>query len=83
MEYRELPAERALADEVACVWYDNRVRSPQAHRAQLVMPDGCIDIVWMRGREPMIAGPATPSWSVARTSSPAPIAGSPPSQAPS
>jgi AraC-like DNA-binding protein len=59
MEYRELPAERALADDVACVWYDNRVRSPQAHRAQLVMPDGCIDIVWMRGREPMIAGPAT------------------------
>jgi AraC-like DNA-binding protein len=59
MEYRELPAEHALADDVACVWYDNRVRAPSEPRAQLVMPDGCIDIVWMRGHEPGIAGPAT------------------------
>jgi len=59
MEYRELAPARELADDVACVWYDDRVRSPGEHRAQLVMPDGCIDIVWMRGREPMIAGPAT------------------------
>src|SRR6202022_2825894 len=59
MEYRELPAERTLAADVACVWYDNRVRSPTQPRTQLVMPDGCIDIVWMRGEQPIIAGPAT------------------------
>jgi len=25
----------------------------------LVVPDGCVDIVWIRGREPTVAGPAT------------------------
>jgi AraC-like DNA-binding protein len=59
MEYRELPAVPALAGDVACVWYDNRVRPPAEPRTQLVMPDGCIDIVWMPGHEPSIAGPAT------------------------
>jgi AraC-like DNA-binding protein len=59
VEYRELPAEPALVADVACVWYDNRVRSADQPRTQLVMPDGCIDIVWMTGREPFIAGPAT------------------------
>lgn len=59
MEYRELPADRALADDVACLWYDDRVRSPAQHRSQLVLPDGCIDIVWIRGHSLTIAGPAT------------------------
>ncbi|HLZ28204.1 MAG TPA: helix-turn-helix domain-containing protein [Chloroflexota bacterium] len=59
MEYRELPAEPALAEDVACVWYDNRVRPSTEHRAQLVTPDGCIDIVWLRGQAPIVAGPAT------------------------
>jgi methylphosphotriester-DNA--protein-cysteine methyltransferase len=36
------------------VWFDDRL-----HRQQLVVPDGCIDIVWIRGRPPGVAGPAT------------------------
>lgn len=54
MEYRELPPIAELAADVACVWYDDR----PAHE-QLVLPDGCIDIVWIRGQRPEIAGPAT------------------------
>jgi AraC-like DNA-binding protein len=52
--YRELRARSELADDVACVWYDDRLQ-----HEQLVVPDGCIDIVWVRGRVPGIAGPAT------------------------
>jgi len=52
--YRELPAAPELADDVACVWYDDRLQ-----RDQLVVPDGCIDIVWIKGQSPGIAGPAT------------------------
>jgi AraC-like DNA-binding protein len=59
MEYRELPAVSDLAADVACVWYDDRLKSAAEERTQLVMPDGCVDIVWMRGRELSIAGPAT------------------------
>jgi AraC-like DNA-binding protein len=60
MEYRELPAAGDLAADVACVWYDDRLKSSAVEvRTQLVMPDGCVDIVWIRGREVSIAGPAT------------------------
>jgi AraC-like DNA-binding protein len=59
VEYRELPAASELAADVACVWYDDRLKSTAEVRTQLVMPDGCVDIVWMRGRELSIAGPAT------------------------
>jgi AraC-like DNA-binding protein len=59
MEYRELAPRRELGRDVACVWYDDRLRPPAAERTQLVLPDGCIDIVWTRGQAPTIAGPAT------------------------
>jgi AraC-like DNA-binding protein len=52
--YRELRAAPELDDDVACVWYDDRLQ-----RDQLVLPDGCIDIVWIKGQSPGIAGPAT------------------------
>jgi AraC-like DNA-binding protein len=48
-----------LAADVACVWYDDRLRSAAESRTQLVLPDGCIDIVWTPGQAPNIAGPAT------------------------
>jgi len=54
VEYRELRPLADLQDDVACVWYDDRLQ-----RDQLVLPDGCIDIVWIRGHQPNIAGPAT------------------------
>jgi AraC-like DNA-binding protein len=54
VEYRELRATGELATDVACIWYDDRL-----HERQLVLPDGCIDIVWIKGLPPAIAGPAT------------------------
>jgi AraC-like DNA-binding protein len=59
MEYRELAPARELAGDVACVWFDDRLRPPASARTQLVLPDGCIDIIWTHGRAPTIAGPAT------------------------
>jgi AraC-like DNA-binding protein len=53
-EYRELAASPELAEDVACLWFDDRLRA-----TQLVLPDGCIDIVWIRGQPPIVAGPAT------------------------
>ena len=54
VEYRELQPVSELQDDVVCIWYDDRL-----HREQLVLPDGCIDIVWIKGHKPGIAGPAT------------------------
>jgi AraC-like DNA-binding protein len=58
-EYRELNPSETLLDDVACVWFDDRLRPVDDTRQQLVVPDGCIDIVWIRGRPPSVAGPAT------------------------
>lgn len=41
------------------MWFDDRFRAPSESRRQLVVPDGCIDIVWARGSETVVAGPAT------------------------
>lgn len=57
MQYRELAPPPALATDVACLWYDERALD--GDRTQLVLPDGCVDIVWIRGQEPIVAGPAT------------------------
>ena len=56
--YREFPPPAVLARYLACVW----VRTTDADRTDLqarVLPDGCIDIVWMGDAPPFIAGPAT------------------------
>ncbi len=58
-EYRELPPPTTLDNDVACVWFDDRLRRPDEPRQQLVVPDGCVDIVWVRGRGLSVAGPAT------------------------
>ena len=53
MAYREL---RAAAPHVARVW----IRDPEpAARVHRVVPDGCADVVWIRGVGLRIAGPAT------------------------
>lgn len=56
--YREFPPPTALARYLACVW----VRTTGANRTDRqahVLPDGCIDIVWIGEAPPFIAGPAT------------------------
>jgi AraC-like DNA-binding protein len=53
--YRELPPPPALAPLVACLWE----HEPAIAREQRVVPDGCVDLIWLAGRELVIAGPDT------------------------
>jgi AraC-like DNA-binding protein len=57
--YQEAPPPPALAHRVACLWW----RTPDGvpgddGPAHLVLPDGCVDLVWHAGRV-VIAGPDT------------------------
>jgi AraC-like DNA-binding protein len=57
-DYRETPPPRLLAKHVACFW----ARSTDVREAgspPRVLPDGCIDIVWIGDLPPSVAGPAT------------------------
>jgi AraC-like DNA-binding protein len=56
--YRERQPPPELAALADCFWTErvgDRADDPGAR----VLPDGCIDIVWMQGRPPFVAGPAT------------------------
>lgn len=52
--YREKPAPAGLAGMVACLWRDEA----SAARRQRVLPDGCMDLIWMDGAV-YVAGPDT------------------------
>ncbi len=41
--YREYASPTGLSDVVACLWENDGVRD----RPQLVIPDGCVDLVWL------------------------------------
>ena len=49
--YREIAPPADLAAQVACVW-------TSVSRGGVILPDGCVDIVW-RGDRLVVAGPAT------------------------
>jgi AraC-like DNA-binding protein len=53
--YREGPPPAGLEDVVACLWEN----APAEDRAQRVIPDGCVDLIWLTGRELVIAGADT------------------------
>lgn len=55
VSYRELPPPADLRVAVACVWEQE---SPAPWR-QLIVPDGCVDLIWLRGGELVVAGPDT------------------------
>src|SRR5262245_8036459 len=59
--YRELRPPKALAAHVACLWTSSTGDCATALRRRVV-PDGCIDIVWLGDVEASIAGPATRSF---------------------
>ena len=68
-DYRELPPPTYLAPYVACFW-TRSTGNATADLQSRILPDGCIDIVWVGERQPSIAGPATcavqailPAWS--------------------
>jgi AraC-like DNA-binding protein len=60
--YHEAPPPAALADRVACLWWRAPDAAPASGggegRAHLVLPDGCVDLVWHAGRL-VVAGPDT------------------------
>jgi AraC-like DNA-binding protein len=56
--YREFRPPPQLADRLVCFW-SSRADGPTAIHKQHVLPDGCVDIVWVGDRAPTVAGPAT------------------------
>jgi AraC-like DNA-binding protein len=62
--YRELPASRDLYSLVACRWV-RRAPVDAGNGSTLVLPDGCVDLIWRNG-ELMLAGPD-------RTAHPSPV----------
>ena len=53
--YREYRPPPGLEPVVACLWENE----PTEDRAQRIVPDGCVDLVWEAGRELVIAGADT------------------------
>ena len=58
LSYREFPPPAALTRYLACVWI-RTTGVDRTDRQARVLPDGCIDLVWMGEAPPFIAGPAT------------------------
>lgn len=57
-DYREFAPPPSLANYLLCTWQQSTSAKTVPHH-HLVLPDGCIDIVWVHDRPPFIAGPAT------------------------
>ncbi|KPM55357.1 AraC family transcriptional regulator [Frankia sp. R43] len=53
--YREYQPPGAVAPVVACLWE----QEPAGDHVQRVVPDGCVDLIWLAGRELVVAGPDT------------------------
>jgi methylphosphotriester-DNA--protein-cysteine methyltransferase len=58
--YVEFGSPAVLAEQVACLW----VNEPASDRLQRVIPDGCIDLVWLAGRDLVFVGADTSPKSV-------------------
>lgn len=56
--YREVLPPSSLSNQILCLWIQgiDEAGGPYCHS---ILPDGCVDIVWIGDMEPMIAGPAT------------------------
>lgn len=57
--YTELPPPLSLAGSLVCTWSQEIGGARDGAYAQSVLPDGCVDIVWLNGAAPVVAGPAT------------------------
>jgi len=58
MSYRELVPSRNLRDLVVCFWHHPGGSPASGAR---ILPDGCIDLIWIDDRPPVIAGPMSVS----------------------
>jgi AraC-like DNA-binding protein len=54
--YREFVPPRHLGNEIVCFWRHGATSMPTTVR---VIPDGCVDIVWVNDQAPHVAGPMT------------------------
>src|SRR5918999_887780 len=56
--YREVAPPAALAPLVGCLWAAGR-REPRKENDRRILPDGRMDLVWIRGAGVVVAGPQT------------------------
>ncbi|HEU4884523.1 MAG TPA: helix-turn-helix domain-containing protein [Longimicrobium sp.] len=56
--YREDAPPPALRDSLVCLW-SHESAPGGVEVAQPVLPDACVDILWVNDEEPVVAGPAT------------------------
>src|SRR4051812_29386032 len=55
-KYREFAPPPHLRDFVVCFWRREADAGPVSRR---VLPDGCVDIIWVADRAPFVTGPMT------------------------
>ena len=65
--YREYRPPTGLASVVACVWE----RESAEYHAQRIVPDACVDLIWLAGGDLVIAGADTGARSVEVAARPA------------
>src|SRR6266700_2775425 len=58
-DYREYAPPQSLADHFLCLWTQS-ITGCHSEYAQRVLPDGCIDIVFINDEAPMLVGPRSP-----------------------
>jgi AraC-like DNA-binding protein len=56
--YHELPSPQSLSNRLVCLW-TQRIDDFGGTYCQSILPDGCVDIVWIGAAAPVVAGPAT------------------------
>jgi AraC-like DNA-binding protein len=56
--YRELAPPPSLATHLLCTWTSS-ISDGSTDYLHRVLPDGCVDIVWVNDTAPVVAGPAT------------------------
>ena len=56
-EYRECPVPASLANHFLCFW--NQVIGGSGEYAHRVLPDACVDIVFINDAPPIVVGPWT------------------------
>ncbi len=71
--YRELPPPADLARYLSCLWTRHTTADDESLEPR-VLPDSCIDIVWIGGSPPVVVGPATAAV-IPRLAPDTPIAG--------
>ncbi|SHF09146.1 transcriptional regulator, AraC family [Fodinibius roseus] len=57
-QYREFSPPPSLSKQILCVW-TQKIEEKDGPYCHSILPDGCVDIVWIGDMEPMVAGPAT------------------------